>query len=358
MFSIFIGLLSICFVPPRADLYRIYLAFNDMHTSSITMMIDNLRFDFILPFIQYLISHAGLDFEIVRLMAIAFPCYLFMKLYNKLSSKYSLNNKLLFAVCILSFPFMEISLGIRHGVAISLITYALIKKFLVGSKLDIGDYFFLILAPCIHFGTFWYSLIVIFSDFLPNRLPRPILWIVLISCFFTSMYIDEILSVLVFNDASSQIVSHYSTEGAYGTRFIFHNFIGSIPEYYSISLTYFLIIATILSLPYNRQTKVLYCIIMIWLLTHSLYTLNSRISNVILVSFPLFYAIITHRVSLVFRLLILGALFTAIINWRAYTVSNSLHILYPLPFILMFGYDNQWLNENVDQFGTLYIYRR
>ena len=358
MFSIFMGLLSICFVPPRADLYRIYLAFDNIRTSPLNMVIDNLRFDFILPFIQYLISHVGLDFEIVRLVAISLPCYLFIKLYNGLSSKYILNNKLLFAVCILSFPFMEISLGIRHGVAISLISYTLIKKYLVGYKLNIVDCLFLILAPCIHFGTFWYSLIIIISDFLPNRLPRPILWIVLISCFFTSMYIDEILSVLVFNDASSQIVSHYSTEGAYGTRFIFHNFIGSIPEYYSISLTYFLIIATILSLPYNRQTKVLYCIIMIWLLTHSLYTLNSRISNVILVSFPLFYAIITHRVSLVFRLLILGALFTAIINWRAYTVSNSLHILYPLPFILMFGYDNQWLNENVDQFGTLYIYRR
>lgn len=358
MLSIFIGLISICFVPPRADLYRIYQAFNDMNGVNFEVIIDNLRFDFILPFFQFITLKFGIDFEIVRVISLALPYYLFLSLYNKLSVAYSVNNRLLFLICILSVPFMEISLGIRHGMAISIISYVFLKKYLAKNFLSWYDYTFLILAPCIHFGTFWYSAIILISPLLPNRVPKLIIILILLLCYLAAIYIDDILSMLVFNEASSQIVSHYGTEGAYGNRFIFHNFIGSIPEYYSISLTYFFIIATILSLPYNRQTKVLYCIIMIWLLTHSLYSINSRISNVVLVSFPLFYAIITHRISLVFRLLLLGAILTAIINWRAYTVSNSLHILYPFPFIIMFGYDDQWFCENVDQFGTLYIYRR
>lgn len=358
MLSVFIGLISICFVPPRADLYRIYQAFNDMNDANLESIINNLRFDFILPFSQYIALKIGMDFEIIRVISITFPYYLFLRLYNKLSATYSVNNKLLFFICILSVPFMEISLGIRHGMAISIISYVFLKKYLAKDSLRWYDYTLLVLAPCIHFGTFWFSTIVLISPLLPNSLPKIVIILLLISCYLIAIYIDDILSIFIFNEASSQIVSHYSTDGAYGSRFIVHNFIGSIPEYYSIFLTYFLIIATILSLPYNRQTKVLYCIIIIWLLTHSLYSLNSRISNVILVSFPLFYAIITHRALLVFRLLLLGALFTIIINWRAYTVSNSLHILYPLPVIIMFGYDNQWLKENVDQFGTLFIYRR
>lgn len=97
---------------------------------------------------------------------------------------------------------------------------------------------------------------------------------------------------------------------------------------------------------------------MIWLLTHTLYSINERISNVILVSFPLFYALMKNKLTLVLKLLLLGAALTAIINWRAYTVSNSLYIFYPLPFIITLGYNQQWLKDYVDQFGTLFIYKR
>lgn len=358
LLSVFLGLLSICFVPPRADLYRIYQAFFAMEGTSLNNIIENLRFDFILPVSQFITLNLGLDFEIIRVIAMALPSYLFLKLYNKLCIVYSVNNKLLFSICLLSIPFMEISLGIRHGTAISIISYVLLKKYLVGESLNLFDYILLVIAPCVHFGTIWYSAILIISPILPNNLPKIAVFVILVVCFFVAVNIDNILSFLVFDNASSQVVSHYSSQGAYGERYVFHNFIGSIPEYYSIALTYFFIIITVFTLPYSRQTKLLYCIIMIWLLTHTLYSINQRISNVILVSFPLFYALLKNKLLLVFRLLLLGAALTAIINWRAYTVSNSLHILYPLPFIMLFGYNQQWLYEFVDQYGTLFIYKR
>lgn len=358
MLSIFMGLLSICFVPPRADLYRIYLAFFNMEGISLNDVINNFRFDFILPISQYLALNLGFDFEIIRVITMSFPSYLFLKLYNKLSLVYFVNNKLLFLICLLSIPFMEISLGIRHGLAISIISYILLKKYLVGESLSFVDYLLLVIAPCIHFGTIWYSALLFVSPMIPNKLPKIVILLILAICFLAAVYIDDILSVLVFDEASSQVVSHYSTHGSYGERYVFHNFIGSIPEYFAIALTYFFIIVTVLSLPYNKQSKLLYCIIMIWLLTHTLYSINERISNVILVSFPLFYALMKNKLTLVLKLLLLGAALTAIINWRAYTVSNSLYIFYPLPFIITLGYNQQWLKDYVDQFGTLFIYKR
>lgn len=356
LLSVFLGFISICFVPPRADLYRWYLRFFDIQRYDFDYIIDNLRFDFILPFTQYFVSHLGLDFEIIRVTVIAWPFYLFFSLYNKLSAQSSVNKNLLFISVICSVPFMAITLGIRYGLATTLLTYLIFKKYLINDKISIWDQSLLIVAPCLHFSTIWISLLYLICPLIPNRFNKLIYIGLLVFTYCSSFFFDSFLNYLVFDEQSSQLVSHYGSQGVFGVRYNFHNFIGSIPEYISIITPYIYLIIFLLRVPYNKSTKIIFAIWLVWAFTNQLYGINGRMNILIIEVLTMYLLIYSRMPKLITTIIVFGALMTAIINWRAYTISNSWLILFPAPVILSYGYDAEWISTNVNPFGSLKIY--
>lgn len=356
LLSVFLGFVSICFVPPRADLYRWYLRFFDIQRYDFNYMLDNLRFDFILPFSQYFISHLGLDFEIIRVAIIAWPFYLFFSVYNKLSARNTINNKLIFLCVICSVPFMDITLGVRYGLATTLLTYLILKRYLTQDKISIWDKSLLIIAPCIHFSTIWLSLLYLICPLIPNRFNKLIYISLLVFTYCSSFFFDSFLHYLIFDEQTSQLINHYGGQGRYGNRYVFHNFIGSIPEYISIITPYIYLIIFLLRVPYNKHTKIIYAIWLVWAFTNQLYTINGRMNILIIEVLTMYLLIYSRLPKLITTIIVFGALMTAIINWRAYTISNSWLILFPAPVILSYGYDAEWISTNVNPFGTLKIY--
>lgn len=359
LLSIFFGLLSICFVPPRADLYRHYLNFFEIKQQNFNEVVDNLTFDFFLPFIKYFVSHCGLDFEIIRLIFVSIPYLLFLNIYNYLKTQNNdKENIIIFLYCIFSVPFMDLTLGIRNASAISLISYVLLKKSLAKRKLRLVDYYILLLGPCIHFSTIWYAALVLFYPFIPKRVPKLLMFAAFIVAFTLSYQFDHLLKMLVFDNATTQLVNHYGSEGRFGTRYVFHNFIGSVPEYYTFFIRTVIICIFMLYIPCNKATVIPWSVIIVWAFTHTLYTISGRIDMILIVLCPLYIFKLSKFKNLFLTIIVTGAMLVAIINWRAYTISHSLYILFPPIITLALGYDHQWMQIYMDPQGALYIYKR
>lgn len=358
--AIFIGLLSILAWPPRADVYRHAMTFYEIQNMTFTnVMNEYFRGDVVLLFMQYYFGKIGLSFEIIRFVFIIFPYILFFNLYNSLISINTLSykNKIyLFFIIVLSVPFATITYGLRYALSVTVLGYYILKTCLT-NKSNILDKFLIVLAPLIHFGCIWLVLTIFIKRLLSNNLSKSIFIVAFILFTLLSIYAESVLSYLASDIFSERLINFYiNTEE--GEENIKRNLFGMLPIIINYSTYYLYLLLTIIFIPYNKSTKILFLIFILCAFTSALPLLFVRIWPIVLVIGGIFAFRYINCKKLLCAFLCITSLIPAITGWRGYTISNIGYIVSPVPIALCQNYDYHWLRNNLTEEGTLIVYIR
>lgn len=358
MFCIFLGLLSVLSWPPRADTYRHALVFYRIQSMSLDEVFAKYfrGGDFVLLICDYIFGRLGFSFEFLRLIIMAIAYGLALKLYNLtcLYKSIRIQNKwILFWMFILMVPFYDIVYAIRYGFAMMFICYFIIKRYFIEDK-SIWDFLFLILGFIIHFGTAWIIVICLMAPLIPNRCHKAIYISIFVCAIVVSVYSTQIIQLFAQHIYDDRMVTAYTSED-FAQRFIFHGFWGTTLEYSRNAPLYLFIILGLTILPYNKNTKIFMCIIILWAFTYNLWELNRRIGYPIYILGPIYSVYLYKLRKTLLTILFACSFLVATIIWRQYTVSNILYVFAPLPVSIIQNYDYHWLKTNVSSEGTLLI---
>lgn len=363
LLSFFMGLICILAWPPQGDLFRHYMVYYQLKGKTLEYLFDYYsNGDYLLRLSQFFAGKLNLGFEIVRLITVALSYYMLLTLYSDLKNQsgYNTHRIVLFVVILLSVPFIYILRGIRYGFSMMIISYFILKRFILCHKQK-KDFLFLPLALITHFGSLWIIIICLISPIIPNRVPRLVPMSVMILAYLISTFSADLIQMLPIDFIGQRAIEMYSTGGASKNHLIGLNFFGLLTEKSLELMIILYIIITIRYLPYNKETKILYLNIIFWFFTLSLFEINRRVGipiyimgGVITFKYIVFKKYIRN---LILTTLIATSLLVGISYWRMYLISNIAYIIAPLPVSIIQGYDYEWIEKNVDGMGALKIYR-
>lgn len=361
LLSIFIGLVCVLAWPPQADLYRHYITYENLRNKSFDYLLKYyIRFDLVLPFLQYVAAYMGIPFEIIRIGFISTSYYLMLLIYNKLSINITRHRFILFLIILYSVPFIYILRGLRYGFAMMLMSYFILKRILLGRKSK-SDFIFPIISILTHFSSVWLIGIYFVRKIFPNRLPKYFLFIICIGLLSMSIWSSQMIQLLPRDIIGGQIIDLYSTGGASKNHLTGLNFWGLLTEY-SVSLAIMLfIIICVTKIPYDSKTKILFLIIFLWTFTLSLFEINRRVGIPIYIMGGIYIFQYLKKyiifLEILYAILISCSVLVGISFARMYLMSNIVYIMFPLPIILLQTYDYEWIKSNVDSLGTLLIWK-
>lgn len=363
LLSIFIGLVCILAWPPQGDLYRHYVDYFQIKDKSLEYVFTYyFNGDYMFRISQLLAGKLDLGFELVRLITITLSYYMLFNIYNKLKNhgiyqKFSVS---FFIVVILSVPFIYVLRGIRYGFSMMIISYYILKRFVVGSK-NWRDFILLLLALFTHFGSLWIILFCLSSPIVPNRVPKWIVMGVIICACIISTFAADLVQMIPVGIVGQRAIEMYTIGGAAKNHLVGLNFFGLLTEK-SVELIIILyIFIAIIYIPYNKETKILFCSIIFWFFTFSLFEINRRVGIPIyivggIMAFK-YIALSSCVRKLILTVLITTSLLVGISYWRMYLISNIAYIIAPLPVSIAQRYSYEWIKENVDSMGPLKIYK-
>lgn len=356
LLSLFMGLLSMLVCFPWSDLYRHYLEYIQISRFDWSDFLNyqslNIKMDFLLQWMEYIYSHIGLSFGFIRFTFIFVVYLLYFNIYNlycqmQYSSTF-LRRLYCLGVIMLFIPFATISNGLRFGFAISLFAYVMCHWFIF-EKRNYWDYIILLLSVYTHMAILIFLFMVLLSMLMPNRLNKKIFLLILFISFQSSYLILNYSSYLPFSYELNRYIAFY-TEGRYSTMDgymtggnIFYWILVAGP--YVLLLIYFLYIYAYV--PYNKQTKLIYVLFLLYGFTSSFFALNARVMHVILLVGGLYLLRYLDFKKSFIMILLIYTIGINVVQWRKYWHSHWYYLFTPIPVALTGDFSDEWVNENI-----------
>lgn len=364
--SLFIGICALLLFLPTADQYRHAIRFyalkGEPWSTYYFMSVANGQIDFTVNYLLYLVNAYNLPFGVVRSLLTAFCSFLFLLIYDFFCTKFNYTNKekkYVFWLIFLVFPMSALCTGMRFAASICFILYVFCRWNIFDKK-NLLDYLFLLLAIFTHTGSLIPLSVYVLSKFIRDKLPFLIYNIVLISALVISTSFYLVLEYLPLPEVLSDYVQKY-TEGKFANSDYVAagaNLIGLTQIYLGLYGSLLSVVSIILFLyKYNKETKLVYLFIVLYLLTLHMFSLNGRIGIVITI-YGTFMIIYNWRsqIKLLTIVLLCITIFLQLFTWRKIKYLNFEYFFTPVVFVLHGDYRQDWIEANVNEEGTIKDY--
>lgn len=365
--SLFMGICALILFLPVGDQYRHAMNYYNLRGQPwivyYLLSIANGQIDFIVNGILFIANYYDLPFGFVRAFLSTVCAYLFLLLYDDFCNcSIQTNNKykeLIFWVIFFIFPLSSICSGLRFSTSVCIVVYVFVKWNILKKK-KITDGLFLLLAVLIHTGIIIAIIVYGVSCIVSMRINKKIFIFLLIVCFFISSSFYLILEYLPLPSLLSDYVQKYTDGKFANSEYITSgsNIIGLIQTYlglYGNLLT--VVIPILINFKYNSGTKYLYALLILYVLTTNMFSLNGRI-GIIIIIYGGFALIRFWRKDIrkVLISLVCIAVVMQVFNWKKLKYPNYRYFVYPIVFIADADYGYKWMEENVNEEGTIKDY--
>lgn len=366
LFALFMGICSLILVPPYDDLYRNFKVYTDWIEGSswsdfILYISLNIKMDFLIYLMEWVYQSLGLSFGLVRLTLIFVSYLLYFYLYDSFCENqyFTLNDRrYCFWMILLIIPFLSISTGLRYGIAACLFSYVFCMWFIF-KKYYWWHYFLLIIGICSHFSMLMFVMLLFMSFLMPNKMSK----LFFLSVFSVLVVCSNLFSVLLEYLPIPATLNDYLlsyTEGRYsdsnylnGNNIFF--WIPYIARYLIVFMFFYMIYKRV---PYNKETKIMYMIFLLFAFTISFHELNARVDYFFTLLGGLYILKYVNINRLFLRLFIFYTVFTIFISWRGYTITKWYYLFTPIPIVISMDYDQKWVDENINYEGKRIVYDR
>lgn len=366
LFAFFMGICSLLLVPPYDDLFRNFKIYTDWIEGAswndfLLYLSYNVKFDFLVYLLEWICQSFGLSFGSVRLILVFISYFLFFYVFDSFCKEQYASMKdryRCFWMILLIMPFLSISTGLRYGTAACIFSYVFCMWFIF-NKYCWWHYLFLIVGVCTHFSMLILVLALFVSFFMPNNMRKSIFFLIFFVLIIGSNLFSLLIELLPISDSLNDYLLDY-TEGRYsdGSYLEGHNIFFWIPYVarYLVVLMFFCVICK--EVPYNKETKILYVIFLLFALTLPYHALNKRIDYFFTLLGGLYILKYVGTRKLFLNLLMLYTVFTILISWRGYTITRWYGLFAPVPIAISMDYDQKWVNENINYRGERIVYDR
>ncbi len=366
LFALFMGLCAMLLYPPTADLYRHWEAFQDLllfdWNDFLFYLAMNVKIDFLLHLLEFIFIQYDISFGFVRYLLVSVATLLFLSIYDSFCKKEMLDDKnrfLFLWFVIFIIPYSSIAIGLRGAFASTLFSFYVCKRYILNQKsiLDIG---ILLFAIYFHFGTMMVIPLIVLTELRLYIQRKKTFYLIFGILLFLSQSFGLLLSVLPLGDLGAYLSSY--TEGKYAsTEYLAgYNIFFWIPviAHYVVHILFVVIFCR--NVPITKETSSVYNLFLLFALTSSFFVINGRVMG-----YFYFYGIFflvkyvgIQKLKLLFKIYIFLTLFSFIIEWRKHTITRWGYLFAPYPIALTMDYDDNWVMENVNDNGDLYIYLR
>lgn len=366
LLSIFFGLCGMLILPPKGDGYRHFVEF--LYIQSLTWeefciyIQESIKFDFIIQFLKFVVAHIGLGFGYVKFLVVFISYILYFDLYDSFCVKNQLTSRqsrYCFFVILLSVPCFSIANGLRFGFATVLLSYVLCRWYILNRQ-EYWTYLLLVISCFVHFASLMLVIVLFLNRIMPNRMGKTCFCLLMIILYFLSENINLLIGMIPLSSALKSYILEY-TEGVWkdGSALSGFNIFFWLPIVFNEYLSKVIILYFILKyIPYDKNSKIIYLFFILWSFTHLFYTINQRISMVILCVGGLF--LLNYKIFNInfLRWMIFITFFGQVMMWRIYTINRWEYLWGPLPIALTMDYEKEWIDDNVNAEGDLYrIYK-
>ena len=187
---------------------------------------------------------------------------------------------------------------------------------------------------------------------------KPIFYLVFGILFFVSQSFGLLVSVLPLGELNDYLVSY--TEGEYAsTEYLEgHNIFFWLPTigHYTCNILFFAIFCK--NVPITKQTSLVYNLFLLTAFTSAFFAVNGRVMAYFYyygIFFLMKYAGMS-KLKVLFKTYVFLTLFGFMLEWRKHTITRWYYLFSPYPVALSMDYDDNWVMNNVNPNGELYIY--
>lgn len=364
LFSLFMGLCAMLLYPPVADLYRHWVNFQDIKlfewNDFLFFLGVNIKVDFLLPLLEFIFIKYGVSFGFLRFLLVASTTMLFLNAYNSYCKSMKPNDRdrcvfLWFVIFII--PYAAVAVGLRSSFAASLVSYYIFRHYVLNEKrfIDIG---LLLIAFFFHFGVMMVIPLILLAEVGLYVRHKPIFYLVFGILFFVSQSFGLLVSVLPLGELNDYLVSY--TEGEYAsTEYLEgHNIFFWLPTigHYTCNILFFAIFCK--NVPITKQTSLVYNLFLLTAFTSAFFAVNGRVMAYFYyygIFFLMKYAGMS-KLKVLFKTYVFLTLFGFMLEWRKHTITRWYYLFSPYPVALSMDYDDNWVMNNVNPNGELYIY--
>lgn len=363
LISIFFGLCAMLVLPPKGDSYRHALNFFKIQNYTwydFQMFLSSqIKFDFLLWLLEFVYAKIGFTFSFVKFTLVFIGYILYLNIYDSLCIHIYKTPKqrcYCFWIILLIIPCMSIAYGLRYGFAASLVAFV-VSRWYVLRKYDWWNFVLLIVALFFHFGILMILLLLVAVKFAPNSMTK---WMFCLLMGF-SMLVSESLNLIVQYIPFSQDLHDYLltyTEGEWKDASALSGFnmffwFPIIAKQYVLQLI--ILYYTLRYLPYNRNTKFLFWLFILWTFSSSFFAINQRVGVLIPYVGGVFLLYYIGIRSMLLKSLLITTIFINVMDWRVYTVNHWYYLFAPVPVSIVTDYDEDWVDKNVTVEGSLYV---
>lgn len=360
--AVFMGLLAYLW-PPSGDLSRINQDFEFIKSIEFLDLFKVISLDYVYNIILFVFGRLNLDFSHVRFVICIISYLFFFKVIRKIISNNSyissskLNSFLVFLSFFFLLRFTGFLTGVRFTFALSIFLYGYFNLFYGNKK---QGWYSILAGALVHFS-FWVLIVVIFLqklfNFKFNRLS--ILFLIFLGLFFSSFIVSFIISILPIDESLKFHLENYTTGFFALEEYKIKSFLFKVSRF----LSYFVIYPALIFILIQKKNRYNFSVFILMVILLSLsFNMNSVYSRYAFISVFLFiipFFINYNNVNAsFFRLLFMFSVVTYLASIqtvkRELAVGMQYKILYsPLPLIMTSNYDKKWLNNNIEENGSI-----
>lgn len=350
--------------PPTGDLYRHWMTFQEISqfdwNDFLFFLSLNFKIDFLLFLLEFIFIQGDISFGFIRYLLVFIATLLYLQLYDDFCEEESFSGAnriffLCFVICII--PYSGIAIGLRSSFASTLFSIYICKRYLLNQK-SFWNHFLLILAVYFHFGTLMAVPLLILAKCGMFIRRKSLFYIVFITLFLISQSFGTLLALIPLGDLGSYLSTYTEDEYASTGYLSGFNIFFWIPTicYYIANILFIVLFCK--NVPITKNTSLVYNLFLLFAFTSSFFAISGRVMAYFYlygIFFLIRYAGL-DKLKQLFRIYVFFILFGFILHWRKYSVTRWNYLFSPFPIALCMDYDDDWVMENVDGYGNLYIY--
>jgi hypothetical protein len=360
--AVFMGLLAFLWTP-SGDLSRIQEDFDFIRSIEFLDLFNIISLDYVYNIILFVFGRLNLDFAHVRFIICIISYLLFFKIIKKIIrdnsyiSSSKLNSFLVFLTFFFLLRFTGFLTGVRFTFAFSIFLYGFFNVFYDTSR---KGWYFMFAGALVHFS-FWILIFVILLQklfkFKFNRLS--IFLFIFLALFFSIYIVSVIISILPIDESLKFHLENYTTGFFALDEYKTKSFLFKVSRF----LSYFLIYPAFFFVLIKKKNIYIYSIFILMIIVLSLsFNMNSIYGRYAFISVFLFiipFFVNYNKANMgFFRVFFICSVITYLASIQ--TVKRELFagmqykILYsPLPLIMMSEYDKKWINNNIEENGSM-----
>lgn len=364
--SLFMGLCALILFLPIGDHYRHAVEFYRLKGESWSIYylssIMNGQVDFLVYGLFYITNSYNLPFGINRAILTSLCSFLFLSLYDQFCRQCNYSEKekkwILLLVFML-FPMSSICSGMRYATGICFIVYVF-TRWSILNKRNFGDYIILVCAVFTHTGCLIPIILYVISMFISNKISRFNYFVYILISFILSGSFYLLINILPLPDVLASHVDKYVSgefsDSGYLTSTL--NIIGKLFIYITAYGKFIIILYVIIkSFKFNSESKFIYILILSYVLTINIYSINGRIGFIILLYGGLNIIMLWKKyIKKVSILLSLVSIILFMFSWRYIKYYRLEYFVIPVIYSFNADYDEKWIEVHVNEEGTIKDY--